>query len=364
MPEELNGAEAPIDDIRADIAAAFDADVEAQTDEPTEGAPEAPESTDGRPRDELGRFAPKGEEKPVEAAPEPVKEQAPTEQPVAPIEGQQGEQPAKLVASPPPGWSVAAKSQFDVLPDAVKQAVAKREEEISNGFAKLAEYKGLDPIVDFCRQAGKQPTEVFAAYRAAEQMLADDPINGILEFCRMYGVHPAQLAGQVQGMPDQNGMAQPQGFDPRLLSYTQALESRQRTLEQRWAEYERMQEQQEQSAVESEIESFGKQPEHRYFENVKQTMGRLISIGAAEDLKDAYQQACYATPEIREVLIKEDFAKHQLKAQAEAKAKSEQAKRTSKSLPTGAPITGASRAGSPNATLRDDLEAAWDEAAA
>lgn len=365
--EDEPGTEPEIDDVRAELSAAFDADLESQADEAPEEALEVPEKADGRPRDELGRFAPKTGDEPPALVAEPAKA---TEQPIkvdpsaAPMEGQQqSEQPAKPVASPPPGWSVAAKSQFDVLPDAVKQAVVKREEEISNGFAKLAEYKGLDPIVDFCRQAGKQPTEVFGAYVAAENMLNENPINGLLELCRMYQVHPAQLAAQVGGMPNQNGMVQPQQNDP-YLAHLQALEYRHQTLEQRWADYERQMEEGEQSAVNSEIEQFASNPKNRYFSNVKEAMGRLIAIGAADDLSDAYDQACYANPEIRQIRIKEDVAQQQAKAQAEAKAKSDQAKRTSKSLPTGAPLTGASRDGSSKSTLRDDLLSAWDEAAA
>lgn len=403
MPDELNTGSAPeADDLRTMIGAAWDEDAKAQETPPVSPEPKEPvaepQKADDRPRDEQGRFAPKSEEpapetalkvakEPVAAKSEPAVASPGAQEPnkqtpaQAVAEGPAGEAQPAGQHRPPPGWSVAAKAAFDKLPEPVQAAVAKREEEISNGFAKLAEYKGLDEYVSMARENGKALPEVLKAYINAENMLQADPINAIAYLARQYKAHPVQLiagiarsygidlrqlASQPQGAPNQPGAVQPPGFDPRLMSHFQALESRQRTLEETLRQQETLREQAEQESVNGEIGQFAAKPENKYFDNVRETMGQLINTGAAKDLPDAYEKACWAHPEIRQLFINEQIEKSKAQLAAEAKAKSEQAKRTSKSLSPGAPITGSNArgVGTPNATVRDEIEAAWNEAAA
>jgi hypothetical protein len=389
MADDQEGAIAPADDMRAAIGAAFDEvqSAEAKAPEPvkTESQPSL-EKTAEPVRDEKGRFAAKDDQpaagEPQKPAKEPVAAQA-EPQPKAPVkeaelppvEGSQEQQPASP-HKPPRGWSVASKAAFDTLPESVKADIAKREDEVANGFAKYAEYKPLEQYVEMARQNGKSLPDVLAAYQSAETTLQNDTVNGLVQLSRMYNAHPveliagiartyginlAALAGQAQGAPNQNGAAQPQAFDPRLASHLQALDQRYKSLEQKIRDQERGQEEAEQSSVNGEIAEFGSNPEHKYFDNVRPMMGQLIRTGAADNLQDAYEKACWANPDIRKLFVDEQFSKRE----AEAKAKAEKVKATAKSLPHGSPHPGAARtAGNSNASVRDDIAAAFEEHAA
>jgi hypothetical protein len=86
-------------------------------------------------------------------------------------------------------------------------------------------------------------------------------------------------------------------------------------------------------------------------------MAKLLQTEAATTLKDAYDQACWAHPEIRQLLLKEQTATRQQDAQRKAS----EARRAAGSLNPGSPIPGASTgSGSNNRTLRDELLAAYD----
>jgi hypothetical protein len=395
MSDEYSGATPNDDDVRSAIGAAFD-EVTADDKAP---AAEAPDKSDKqfqyglekapeRARDEQGRFAPKGDEpapaavaKPAKQAPEAQAAPALAKTPatVAPIvsEGPHGEQPAGL--RPPPGWSVAAKAAFDVLPEPVKAAVAKREEEISNGFAKLAEYKGMEQYAEMARQNGKTLPDVLAAYRSAETTLQNDPVNGIVQLSQMYNANPVEIiAGiaQAYGVISRLSWAIPRacliktacisldwtriphatfrlsntGF--RQLSHAFRLSSNSRKLTNSLSSTTR-------------LSRFQSNPAHQYFENVRPLVAHFlrmpVDIGGPKDLSEAYQMALNAHPETRQMFINEQIAK----SQADAKAKSDKAKATTKSLHTGSPMPGAARtAGNQTSSVRDDLLASWDEAAA
>lgn len=357
------GASAPADDLRSEIENAFKAD----TAEPAQGQeqvapaqvqPQADTTTPAtgdRPRDEAGRFV----AKPADAVPDAKKaaDAAVTtaQQQVTQAIQQPGEQLAQVKpVGPPPGWSIQGKAAFDALPEAVKKDIAKREEEISAGFAKLTEYKGLDSYVEMARSQNTTLPEALERYVAAENALETNPINGMLWLCERYNVHPAQLLeaiGQDQGyqQPGQSADA----FAP-VMGHIQ-------TLNQRLSQFERAQQQAESQAINGQIGSFAADPANKFFANVKQDMGRLMSVAAQKGqemtLAQAYEQACWANPEIRALLIKDQIAQDQ----AAAQRKAEEAKRAAGSLPTGSPIAGGTLAANePAPTLRAEIERAFE----
>jgi cytochrome P450 len=67
-------------------------------------------------------------------------------------------------------------------------------------------------------------------------------------------------------------------------------------------EYMRQYRQQmETSAIDSHIQTFAQQNE--FFDDVRHQMGELIARGIATGLEDAYQQAIWMEPSVREVLL-------------------------------------------------------------
>jgi hypothetical protein len=92
-----------------------------------------------------------------------------------------------------------------------------------------------------------------------------------------------------------------------------------------------------------DINAFAADPAHPHFEAVGQHMAGLIKAGLAADLQQAYEQAIYMQPEVRQQVISAQQTEAQRKQIEEAKQKAAKAKQlasvnlTSKpSLPTKA----------------------------
>ncbi len=102
------------------------------------------------------------------------------------------------------------------------------------------------------------------------------------------------------------------------------------------AEIEKQRQTQEQARLKSEIEAFAADPANTYYEDVKPVMAGLLQSGAASSLKDAYDQALWARPDIRSTLTAQLNTDQETKRLADAKAKADAAKRASVSV-SGAP---------------------------
>jgi hypothetical protein len=339
-------------DIADALSAGWDEQVKETTVEPqapapvaakeeTAPAPHTPAPAGDRARDEQGRFA-KSETKPAEVASAPV---SPT--PAAQPGG--GGQPVAGGAtslSPPPGWSIAAKAEFDKLPPAVQEAVAKREADVNAGFER---YQGLSPYVDMARQAGQTLPDVLNRYITAENILQQDFGNGILSLCEFYQVEPARLGQFLLG---EGSDGQPTGQSDQFAPVLNRLNQ----VDQRLQTWEKQQNEALNASVRDELQRFAADSKHKFFENVRQTMGQLIAANPETSLNDAYEQACWMNPEIRQLLLKQQ----QDEESAKARATADQARRAAASLPTGAPIPGVNSGSAPKNSLRAQIESDWD----
>jgi hypothetical protein len=63
--------------------------------------------------------------------------------------------------------------------------------------------------------------------------------------------------------------------------------------------------QQHAAGAQTDIERFASDPKHMFFDNVRGEMSFLLQSGKAVSLGDAYDKACWADKEIRELLIKQ-----------------------------------------------------------
>lgn len=335
------------DDLRATLDKAWETaeSAPAPAEAPQEqAAPEgetAVQKTE-RERDEKGRFA-KANEAIAEIAAKAVTDA--TAAVAAPPAQQQ-----PVAVGPPPGWSVAAKAAFDKADPAIKAAVAQREQEVNNGLAKLAEYKGVDPYVEIARREGTTLPEVLDRYIAAENLLANDFVSGVRSLCQMYQIHPAQLAQALGGQPQQ-GNQNPQQHDPfaPVMQKMTALEQIVQGLQQQ-------RDASEDQVISGHLNAFAAKPENKFFENVKGTMGKLMEQYPDENqtLEQAYENACWMNPEIRALRIN-DATEAKI---AEQRRVADQNRRASGSLQMEAP--GKPKGTSQPSTLRASLENAWD----
>lgn len=331
--------------LRDALSAAFDGADETPAAEPEEQADEAPElDENGQPRDERGRWT-KAQREHYEAQ---QREQQATQEQQAPEQASQ-----ELRLAPPPGWTPAAKAAYASLPPEVQEAVARREQEINNGFAKLRDYKGLDEYADMAKASGTTLREAFDRYKAAEDLLDRDFRGGVLSLCEMYGVHPMQLAQEFAGMftseqgQPQQGQQPPQGMNPEVGLLARELAGIKEFVRTLSTERET----QERQAINGAVQQFSQ--DKLYFEDVRKDMADLIRTGKANTLDEAYDKACWMNPQIRDLLIKEQAAPQN------AADRVSQARRASGSLRTGAPA-GNAPSGSSTSNLRSALLDAWD----
>lgn len=356
-------AGAEVTDLRSTIVAAVEAqrtpepelplddkpEIEAKADKPAD-KPETEAERNERLRDKGGKFATeKNAVKRDEPAKVEVASEAASKEEAAPADD-------KPALRPPPGWSPTAKVAFDKLPPEVQQAVANREEEVNRGFAKFQEYKPIDRYMDMARQSGTTLDKALENYVGIENRLRQDFPTGIAELCQRQGVHPVALANailarhgaspQQDASGDQEQVRQQASYDPAVMQKISALEN----MVRQQADFVQ---QQQNQGVQTEIQRFASNPEHKFFENVKADMGRLINAGQAESLYDAYDMACWANKEIRALLIKQQAAPSVNGADAVQKAKAA-AKATG-----GAPSAGFKpNAGAEGGSIRDTIRAA------
>lgn len=298
------------DKVMADEATEPVATTEAETPEVAE---ETNEERAERLRDEKGRFAKAQEDAAAEEVTEPVAE---TEE-VAPV-------PAK----PAPGsWPKEMKERFGALPPEVQDYVLQREADVSRSINQYStKAKAYDQL------AG-----VLSPY---EPMLKADGletvgvINGLMQtYYTLRNAAPQQKAAAIMQLAQQFGVDlghSEDGQQPGNSAYDPQVYDKLARLEQQLLQRQYAEQQAQEREVMTTIEQFKANAPH--FEAVQARMGALLANGAAKDMQDAYDQACWANPEVRATLLQEQ----------EAKRRAEQAK----------VVTGAKRAASVNVAKR------------
>ncbi len=178
------------------------------------------------------------------------------------------------------------KKVWASLPLAVQETWAKRESEttqkITTDGQRIKDLSGyeeaLKPFQARLQQVNAPPQEYIRRLATADQMLATDPVQGIQEVARLYGIDLRQI---LTGQPD------PSSALTRKIS----------ELESRLADREKADEQARLSDAEQRIEQFKK--DRPYFDDATDMMDKFIRSGAAKGLEDAYDMAINAHPDIR-----------------------------------------------------------------
>lgn len=347
--------------LRDTLKAAFDEDAAKQEGTPsaapakTGAAPAAPASGETPARNELGQFVKtadaKGEPKTPGAEPRAA-------DPKAPKTGAEPAQPA--VISAPAAWSPAAKAAYAQLPEVVRNEIAKREQDWDKGLAQRSQdaerlnrlHQVLAPYAERLQLAGLTESQAVQQLFAASDYLRRDPVNALIYLAQTHGVDPRAFAQVLMGGQGQQPQVAPEvrQLYGEFQALKQGLDSERS--QARNAQYQQML---------SQVESFAKDPQHAYFENVREPMAQLVESGRAKDLQDAYEQATWAHPEIRPLLIQQQLEVQQKAAADAARAKSAQARHASGSI-TGSPSPGVMPgANGSKLSLRDELRKNFEE---
>lgn len=277
-----------------------------------------------RARDEQGKFA---KEKPAKAAPEKAAaaEKSPQGD-ASPDVSSKTAQPASKPVGPPPGWSAESKAFFESLPPdhPLRMDVAKREEEVSNGFKSYSEktkqYDAIEQVVApfrgrFQQYGVQNDAQAISSLFQWEAAIASNPVEGLQRLAQTYGVDLSQFA-QRSTAPSDGSQGIPEHLRPVLDEFGQ--------LKQQVTSMLSSQQMAEQQRISSELQSFAKDKPH--FDKVRVAMGQMMQAGlvAPNDLDGAYQRAIWADPDLREQLLREQDDKRKAefqRTQAEAAAK-------------------------------------------
>lgn len=273
--------------------------------------PDTPEEKAQRIRDQQGKFA---KQTPVD----PVVPATP-DQPLVPAT------PDPL-ATPPNTWKKEAHEAWAKADPILRAEAVRREADFHKGIEQYREAAGFG-------QAMHQAITPYAQTIQSLGITADKAVAGLMENDRVLRTGtPEQKAQKAMAL------LRDYGIDPTTLNAETypptdpTIAALQQQVQQLTGYFEQQKTsgvQQEEKALNSEISSFAADPKHSHFESVKGHMAALLQAGQASSLADAYEQAIYANPTTRALVL----AQQQAEQRAET-AKKAQAAKTAASVNT------------------------------
>ena len=313
------------DTIRETLRSLQDKDV---TPDTSEAAPDSPEEKAQAIRDKQGKFA--ANEAPTEASEVKL-------------------YPPESIDIAPKAWTQQAKNLWASTDPIIRAEIAKRETDIFSGieqYKQAATYgqsmeRAMQPFAATIQSLGISPDKAVGELMAADHKLR----YGTQQQKNEYFAHLAEAYGVDLGnvsAPEQ------QYIDPNVQALQNEVQQ-----QRAWIQNQSLLGQQQADAsLNSEISKFAADPIHSHFESVKGHMAALLQAGQVPDLASAYEQAVYANPTTRALVI----AEQQNVARAEASKKAQAAKtaasvntRSRPSMPVSQPI------GSMDETIRATL---------
>jgi hypothetical protein len=362
----------------------------AETPAPEAAAvPEAPteptEASGERARGPDGKFLPKEPGQTEEGATAQPPVQAATE-PAAPAVTE----PQSEAIRVPPSLPAAVKAKFAKLDPDVRDAFVSLEGSVQTAKAEWAA-KGqrlnrfdeiIGPRLSRWQMAGVDEFQGVQMLLAAQDILDRDPVQGLVQVARSYGVTPAHLA-QAFGLSQTSAQAPAaDGLNPTtampdlsgvLQQHLAPVLQQVQTLQQQLSQSQHAEQATKLATAQREIDAFAADPANMYFDNVQDAVVAIIAQdrqnGGSMPLKEAYDRAVWADPNVRPHLIQaqqetaaQEVARKASEAQAAAQKAAQakaQAARNAGGSVTGSPSPGASApAGAPR-PLREELQANW-----
>lgn len=216
-------------------------------------------------------------------------------------------QPAQVAAAPangaapegapqsPQSWKAEAKAHWDALPAEVRQEVQRREREISTGLQRAHQaqefsnsmMQEFQPYADILRQEGATP-------QAAMRTLLETA------YTLRHG-SPEHKHALMLSLAQQYGIDLNKQINPELAKAQWEADSLRAANMRNAAGGEQAQ----MNEVRQVLNEFISQPGHEHYETVKNHMIALLNNGQAEDLQEAYDQAVWANPQTRKVMMEQ-----------------------------------------------------------
>jgi hypothetical protein len=236
------------------------------------------ETSEGPARGPDGKFLPKD----ATAAPT-----APLEAPKAP-EAKPDSQEAKTpLSDPPTRFSADAKAAWKDAPEPVKGEIKRAITELETGLKRYQQVvEPLKPYVEMAQKQGTTVHEALGNYVRMEQMLRQNPAQGLRALAQNMGITPADVASML------TGQAAPQGNDKDREII--ALRNEIQGLKQQFGQVSQTVQQTRTQAIEQSVQDFAaKNPR---FDELADEIARMLQTGYASDLQDAYAKADRLNP--------------------------------------------------------------------
>jgi hypothetical protein len=248
------------------------------------------------------------------------------------------------------------REKWNALPLEVKQEILRREGDNMRLIGsvgpkiRLADEVSthLQPFMEKLQQNGVPPSafigDMFTSVKSLATGSPQDKAQVVANIVQSYGVDLKVL---------DNILSQRLAGGPEVES-ARRLAARARMILDQQAQTT-----QQQSSLEAErtLSAFAADPKHEFIDDVRDLMADLIESGRVETLDDAYSAAVWAHADTRKILLAREA---EVRAAAKG-GRAAQARRASSAV-HGAPTSGTGGVLiNPKATLRETIEAAFDE---
>jgi hypothetical protein len=266
------------------------ADKSAKKDEPAKAekadAKAKDDSEGGRERGPDGKFVAKDAakaEQPAEGADKDAAEKA------------EGDKPDNFTDAPP-RFSPDAKAAWKDAPEPVRAEITRAVKELEGGIAQYQQ--AYEPFRDFAKQLqdnGQTFQEVLQHYTGIEDMLRQDPVQGLDRICRNMGMDLRTVAAHVMGQPADQQASQ-------TSAVIHQLEQKIAGLEKQLGGVSQTMETQRMSEAEKQIMEFANAPGHERYKELEDDIAFLVETGrasgttAVEALESAYELAARLNP--------------------------------------------------------------------
>ena len=259
----------------------------------------------------------------------------------------------------PAHWPAEWRERFEALPDEARpyaldlhrqfetahsersQALAGREKELA-GLAEVD--RALSPWREAMRAQGISDGEAVSRLLEAHALIEQDPEAALAMIAESYGVAPPSL-------PDAAGAGEPGERQDALLDSLERYAAEQHELRQL-------------AAMEAELESRARaadaegRPRFPHFHSVRPSLAALIRAGAAATFEDAYEQAVWADPVLRQKALEARDAEMAARRESARKAEVEKARNAGRAVLNGSEPAGSALP--PARSHREELERVWD----
>jgi len=277
----------------------------------------------------------------------------PQEGQAKPQEGAQGQE-----LKPPSQWKPQVREKWNQLPREVQEEVLRREADNLRLVGSVGQKikfadevsQHLQPFADRLIENNVPPqafvADVFTTVKTLSQGTPEEKAAVLANIIQSYGIDVRVLDSVLSAR-----LSAPPPSPELMRARHEAAEARAQLAMQNQVVNQGIR-----GKVTETLENFANDPKNEFFYDVKDMMADLMAAGRASTLEDAYQACIWAHPDTRKILL-------QREAQSRATSRSQRAAaaRSASSAIHGSPLHSNAANVNPNASLREDLEQAFDD---